>query len=606
MRAQLDGTQAHLRAHHAKIRAEADAIKAGMRLDLEEFAKRVRGAAARGDRSRRRRRREAATCSRSSRTRGRSGPRTRARRSPAQLERLAEEIIQVTNENVAEAMATLSRELGPADTKVDLEVDTLKYDVGVFALGALGTGIFLFVNTLVGGLLTLAAPILAVVLEGARRGRDQDAGEEERARGDRARRRRRCAPRFEQIIDDFQARLSDFVTAAGDTLHNGISEVLDRALAERRAQGVDVEARDAGARRAARAAGRHRSAPRGAARPAVGIFDRLDRLADQLGDLIVPDDVRAHVELGAAYLERGDLDVGDSRAARARSSCGPIIRARSYLLGVAYARRGDDRRGAIEALVARGARCAADSPRRSVALGEVHRRRGDDRRGGRRLSRGARRAASATRRCAARSIAASAPSTCASDATTRRCASCARRWRRCPTTPRRRRCSGARCSCAAIYETARVCLERATQAASASDPLALAVARRICTSGSGRRADARAGLSSARSQREPTPTRRSRRGSGWRGCALGGGRRAGGAHEQLLRALGARSRCGPTSWSMLGRMSAPRRRRPSGAAAPTIARSVAAQPARAARPALLFDRAPAARGGAARGAARRR
>ena len=38
-------------------------------------------------------------------------------------------------------------------------------------------------------------------------------------------------PRFEQIVDDFQARLIDFVTAAGDALHRGISEVLDRALA---------------------------------------------------------------------------------------------------------------------------------------------------------------------------------------------------------------------------------------------------------------------------------------------------------------------------------------------------------------------------------------
>jgi hypothetical protein len=50
-------------------------------------------------------------------------------------------------------------------------------------------------------------------------------------------------PRFEQIIEDFQARLADFVTAAGDALHKGISEVLDRALAERRAQGVDTETR---------------------------------------------------------------------------------------------------------------------------------------------------------------------------------------------------------------------------------------------------------------------------------------------------------------------------------------------------------------------------
>jgi len=51
-------------------------------------------------------------------------------------------------------------------------------------------------------------------------------------------------PRFEQIVDDFQARLADFVTAAGEALHKGIGEVLDRALAERKAQGVDVDVRD--------------------------------------------------------------------------------------------------------------------------------------------------------------------------------------------------------------------------------------------------------------------------------------------------------------------------------------------------------------------------
>ena len=139
-------------------------------------------------------------------------------------------------------MQTLSRELGPADARIDLEVDTLKYDVGVFALGALGTGIFLFVNTLVGGLLTLAAPILAVVLKervsgAVKQQAKQSVGEviDKAAQAVR--------PKFEQIIDDFQGRLADFVTAAGDALHKGISEVLDRALAERRTQGVDVEAR---------------------------------------------------------------------------------------------------------------------------------------------------------------------------------------------------------------------------------------------------------------------------------------------------------------------------------------------------------------------------
>src|SRR5262249_45209981 len=36
VRAQLDGAQSRLKVHHAKIRAEADAIKAGVRIDLEQ------------------------------------------------------------------------------------------------------------------------------------------------------------------------------------------------------------------------------------------------------------------------------------------------------------------------------------------------------------------------------------------------------------------------------------------------------------------------------------------------------------------------------------------------------------------------------------------
>jgi small GTP-binding protein len=243
VRVQLDGAQSRLKVHHAKIRAEADAIKAGVRLDLEELVKeflvRLPQEIDRAD---------------GEEVKRFLGPfiqdtwkawaEQEGDKVAAQLERLAEEIIQVTNEDVATAMATLSRELGPADAKIDLEVDTLKYDVGVFALGALGTGIFLFVNTLVGGLLTLAAPILAVVLK------ERVAGEIKAQAKKNApevieKAARAVAPRFEQIVEDFSARLSDFVTAAGDALHRGISEVLDRALAERRAQGTDASAREA-------------------------------------------------------------------------------------------------------------------------------------------------------------------------------------------------------------------------------------------------------------------------------------------------------------------------------------------------------------------------
>jgi hypothetical protein len=240
--AQLSSAQSRLKVHHAKIRAEADAIEAGVRLDLEEFVKeflvRLPQEIDRAD---------------GEEIKRFLGPfiqdtwklwaEQEGDKVAAQLERLAEEIIAVTNEDVATTMATLSRELGPADTKIDLEVDSLKYNVGVFALGALGTGIFLFVNTLVGGLLTLAAPILAVVFKeriaGELKSQAKKSAPEVINKAAEA-----VAPRFQQIVEDFAARLSDFVTAAGDALHRGISEVLDRALSERRAQGVDVTVRE--------------------------------------------------------------------------------------------------------------------------------------------------------------------------------------------------------------------------------------------------------------------------------------------------------------------------------------------------------------------------
>lgn len=241
VRAQLDGAKANLRAHHAKIRARTDAIKAGVRIDLDAFGKELlERLPSEVDRA------EADDIKKYFQLflqdTWKAWAEEEGDKLAEQLENLAEEIIQVTNEDVAQAMAILARELGPADARIEIDVDTLKYDVGVFALGALGTGIFLFVNTLVGGLLTLAAPIIAVVVKervsGAIKQQAKQALPEVVEKAEAA-----ILPRFEQIIDDFQGRLTDFVTAAGDALHRGISEVLDRALAERRAQGVDVTGR---------------------------------------------------------------------------------------------------------------------------------------------------------------------------------------------------------------------------------------------------------------------------------------------------------------------------------------------------------------------------
>src|SRR6185369_675929 len=91
--------------------------------------------------------------------------------------------------------------------------------------------------------LTLAAPIIAVLIHGRLA---EQVKSQAKTQAPESVRNAAAAigPRFAQIVDEFAARLSDFVTAAGQALHRGISEMLDRALAERRAQGLDAAARE--------------------------------------------------------------------------------------------------------------------------------------------------------------------------------------------------------------------------------------------------------------------------------------------------------------------------------------------------------------------------
>ncbi len=157
----------------------------------------------------------------------------------AMLEHLAEEVIQITNENVAAAAATLAERLGPNDTQVDITVDSFKYDVGIYAVGALGTTVMLFVNALAGGLLTLAAPILAIVLKSKIAG-DIRIQAKEKVPAAVLNAAEAMKPHFDKVIEDFAKRLSEFVSNAGNTLYKGISEILDRTMAERRERAGEI------------------------------------------------------------------------------------------------------------------------------------------------------------------------------------------------------------------------------------------------------------------------------------------------------------------------------------------------------------------------------
>ena len=157
----------------------------------------------------------------------------------ALLERLAEDVITITNQNVAAASAALADRLGPDDARVDIDVDSFKYDVGIYAVGALGTTVMIFVNVLAGGLLTLAAPILAIVLKSKVAG-DIRQQAKEKVPGAIFHAATAMKPHFDRCIDEFSTRLRDFVTSAGNSLYKGISEILERTISDRKTRGSEA------------------------------------------------------------------------------------------------------------------------------------------------------------------------------------------------------------------------------------------------------------------------------------------------------------------------------------------------------------------------------
>ena len=229
--AQLDASKRKLDELHDRIKAECAAIKAHARLDLDQFARAFVDelpdqidAVDAGDVKK--------YLGPFIQEKFREWTELEGAKVGALLEQLAEDVISVTNENAAEAASALASRLGPADTAVEIDVESFKYDVGVYAVGAVGTMLF-FVNALAGGLLTLAAPILAIILRSKVAGDIREQAKE-RVPGVVLRAAEAMGPHFATCVDDFGRRLSDFVTSAGNTLYRGISEILDQTIAERR------------------------------------------------------------------------------------------------------------------------------------------------------------------------------------------------------------------------------------------------------------------------------------------------------------------------------------------------------------------------------------
>lgn len=147
------------------------------------------------------------------------------------LEALAEKTIALVRDDAHDVAKRVSEALGGDVHAPNVEVDTFGYDVGVFALFTIGLGMMLS-NVLLGGLLALAAPVLAVYvkdkveLETRKKAKELAPAALREAAA-------RIGPKLDEMIQDFAKRLDAWVVTAGEELHREVIEVLEAARAER-------------------------------------------------------------------------------------------------------------------------------------------------------------------------------------------------------------------------------------------------------------------------------------------------------------------------------------------------------------------------------------
>ncbi|HVH47720.1 MAG TPA: hypothetical protein VM925_35535, partial [Labilithrix sp.] len=155
----------------------------------------------------------------------------------AKLETLAEKTIALIKEDAHDATNRVGEALGGDVKKLDIQVDTFRYDAGIAAVLVLGLGM-MFVNVMVGGLLTIAAPIMALVL------RDRIDAEYKKRAAEQApevlrQAAKQVGPKIDEMIEDFAKKLDAWFVTAGEDLYREVLEVLNASRDARANAGHD-------------------------------------------------------------------------------------------------------------------------------------------------------------------------------------------------------------------------------------------------------------------------------------------------------------------------------------------------------------------------------
>ncbi len=158
-----------------------------------------------------------------------------------QLEQLAEKTIALVREDAHDSARRVVAALGNDSQRLDVRVDTIKYDIGVVALMFGGVAI-MAVNLMVGGLLAIAGPAIFAMF--ARGKIHEEFKKRAKELGPEVMREtaKQVGPKLESLIDDFVKKLDAWVVTAGLEVHREVVEIL-RATRDSRGAGQEDAAK---------------------------------------------------------------------------------------------------------------------------------------------------------------------------------------------------------------------------------------------------------------------------------------------------------------------------------------------------------------------------
>jgi small GTP-binding protein len=150
----------------------------------------------------------------------------------AQLEHLAEKTIALVKDDAHDSARRVAALMGSDTQRLDVQIDTIRYDVGVVALMFGGVAL-MAVNVMAGGILAIAGPAIFAMFARGKIHEEFKKRANELAPEVMRETAKKVAPKLDAMIDEFATKLEAWVVSAGQELHREIAEVLQATKAAR-------------------------------------------------------------------------------------------------------------------------------------------------------------------------------------------------------------------------------------------------------------------------------------------------------------------------------------------------------------------------------------